>query len=89
MKLITEKEAKDLYCPAIERKCLGDKCMSFDLVHANITRENHSGGKQMMMDHRSKRGYQELRFEGHGCSGLIILDALYRCANFYPEEKQK
>ena len=89
MKLITENESEQLICPVINSICLGHKCMAFDLIHPNITRENHSGGKQMMYEQRSKRGGQEFRLEGpDGCDGLLILDALYTCVSLYPKEAE-
>ena len=82
MKPITCSEAFSRMCPFMQdgMKCRGTQCMAFQEVHPRIEREDHSGGKEMIWEQASKRGYQKVQREGPpGSTGFFYLEALHVC----------
>ncbi|MFW6310843.1 MAG: hypothetical protein ACOC1K_01260 [Nanoarchaeota archaeon] len=77
MKPIEHEEAIQKVCPfSKQNKCLGNGCMAWKEVNPRIKREDHSGGKDMMIQHRGKRGFQEIKREGPpGSLGVLILES--------------
>lgn len=89
MRLLTKEQAKEIFCPCdIATKCICERCMAFDEIHKEVSRENHSNGMQMIQECSRDRGYQEIRREGvrDSSSELLILDALYTCRSIYKED---
>ena len=86
---ITHKEAIEKYCPFIvikekNIKCLGHNCIAWKEINPRIEREDHSGGKQMIYEQRSRRNMQEIKRSGPiGSTGIFILDAQGVCLRLY------
>lgn len=81
MKPIEHEEAVKKACPFAKReRCLGEKCAAWKEINPRIEREDHSGGKDMMVQQRGKRGFQEIKREGPpGSLGVLILESQGVC----------
>jgi len=89
MKPITHKEAVKKECPINNfEHCIGEKCMAWKEINPRIEREDHSGGREMIAEQRSKRGYQEIKREGPpGSTGVLILESQGICELVDKEKK--
>ncbi|MFW6046303.1 MAG: hypothetical protein ACOCP4_00670 [Candidatus Woesearchaeota archaeon] len=85
MKPITHEEARNKICPFSLKSdnveyCFGTECMCWKEINPRIEREDHSGGKEMMLQKRNERGFQEIKREGpHNSLGVLILEAQGVC----------
>jgi len=90
--MMTEKEASEKKCPyqidkfGYPRKCSSDKCMSWITARKEISREDHSGAREVIQTEARERGYQKIKREGpHGCNGFLILEAQGFCLRLWKD----
>lgn len=89
--MMTEGEASTRRCPYILNKAgyskyCNPECMSWIVARKEITREDHSGAKEVIQNEARERGYQKIIRRGpHGCSGLLVLEAQGFCMRLWKE----
>jgi len=90
--MMTEEEASKKGCPYIlnkqgyPKKC-NPECMSWITARKEISREDHSGAREVIQNEARERGYQKIKREGpHGCNGFLILEAQGFCLRLWKEK---
>lgn len=86
MRPITLNQARDRQCPFTfggqypATRCLADSCMAWRTIHGATSCEDHSGGRDMIVDHAMKTGRIARREGGPMSSGRWVVDEVGMCA---------
>ena len=85
MILKTVEEARKKICPFIKTSCYTTECMAWVEALSETSREDHSGGAQMMYEEARFRGVEPVRKGHSGSIGYIDVPAVGFCKKLWKE----